>query len=118
MKNLAESQSYSPATTKFVFSGTQATATFLLQGDFKLDPQFIGPADVGAKIRLNFRAKEVQMAPSGEGQLDYTLNGKPITAKVTGVPNASTLTDSGQAADGTLEITIPRGVQAHSFTFG
>ena len=59
------------------------------------------------------------MVLSGEGQLDYTLDGKPVRAKVTGVPNAYTLTDSGQAADGTLDICAsPRCFTGTSFTFG
>ncbi|WP_337589547.1 cytochrome c biogenesis protein DipZ [Arthrobacter sp. ERGS1:01] len=116
--NFGGSQKYEPITTGFTFPASQPANTFALNGTFKLQPDFISATGNNSTIRLNFHAKVVEMVLSGKGEVNYTVNGVAKKINVTGVPNAYTLLTSANPVSGNLDVTLPPGVDAYSFTFG
>ncbi len=91
--------------------------TFALGGTWTSDAEDLS-AGPGAKLELNFQAKDVYLVMGGTGTVNVQVNGKPTkTLSVTGVPKLYTLV-SGPSRRSTLTLTTSPGVQAYDFTFG
>jgi cytochrome c biogenesis protein CcdA/thiol-disulfide isomerase/thioredoxin len=117
--NFAGTEKYSAATKEFSFPKDQAKDSFSLDGAWDLQTQFVTPTDDSAKLRLAYTGNEVRMVLAGTGTVNYTIDGKaqkPI--KVDGTPNSYELLKTKTSGSGTIEVTLPKGLQAYSFTFG
>jgi len=56
---------------------------------------------------------------AGEGRVDVTIDGKPAPSlDVGGTPRSYELVSADRSGEGVIEVTVPAGVQAYSFTFG
>ncbi|MFZ4893557.1 cytochrome c biogenesis protein DipZ [Plantibacter sp. Mn2098] len=117
--NYSGAEKYSAATKDFTLPKSQAKDSFALDGAWDLQTQYVTPTDDTAKIRLEYTGNEVRMVLAGTGTVNYTVNGKaqkPI--EVSGTPNSYELLKTKSSGSGTIEVTLPKGLQAYSFTFG
>jgi len=110
--NFAGAEKYRTGT--FGFPARQQRDSFALDGDWTLATQHITPTGPGARVRLNYRAKEVRMVLSGTGTV--TVGGTVVT--VSGTPRSYRLVSTRDVRAGSLTATVSAGVQAYSFTFG
>ena len=116
--NFGGSEKYSGQTTSFAFPSTLAANRFALDGAWSLQTQYAQPSTADARVRLNYTAGEVRMVLAGSGTVSYAIDGVTKTLHVSGTPNSYRLLKTGGAHTGTVTVTVPRGVQAYSFTFG
>lgn len=112
------SEKYSQQTTSFAFPKTLAANRFALDGAWSLQTQYIQPATATAQVRLNYTAGEVRVVLAGHGTVSYTADGVTKTLNVSGTPNSYRLLKTTGTHTGTVTVTVARGVQAYSFTFG
>ncbi len=76
-------------------------------------------AGTGAKLLLNFQAKDVYLVLGGSGTIKVSVNGIPTkTVKVSGVPRLYRLVGPGSYQQSLLSLSFSPGVQAYDFTFG
>jgi cytochrome c biogenesis protein CcdA/thiol-disulfide isomerase/thioredoxin len=116
--NFAGNETYTAGDKSFAFPGDQAKDSFALSGKWRLTPQNITPTGDAGGVRLNYRAKEVRMVLAGSGTITYEAGGKTRTIDVTGTPNSYQLLSTKDIEAGTVAVTVGKGVQAYSFTFG
>jgi cytochrome c biogenesis protein CcdA/thiol-disulfide isomerase/thioredoxin len=116
--NFAGTETYTAGDKSFAFPGDQAKDSFALDGRWRLTPQNITPTGEAGQVRLNYRAKEVRMVLSGSGTVTYEAGGKTRTVAVTGTPNSYQLLSTPDIRTGSVAVTVGKGVQAYSFTFG
>jgi cytochrome c biogenesis protein CcdA/thiol-disulfide isomerase/thioredoxin len=116
--NYAGEGTYSAGDRSFTFPDRQAGDTFALDGAWTLTSQSITPTADQGLLRLNYRAKEVRMVLSGTGTVTYETGGRTRTIDVTGTPDSYQLASTEDIESGTVIVTVSRGVQAYSFTFG
>ncbi|WP_431278011.1 cytochrome c biogenesis protein DipZ [Leifsonia poae] len=116
--NFGGSEKYSSSTSDFSFPAKLAANKFALDGAWSLNTQYIEPTAQDAKVRLDYEASEVRMVLAGAGKVSYTVDGKTRTIDVNGTPTSYRLLKTSDAASGTVTVTIPKGIQAYSFTFG
>jgi len=75
-------------------------------------------AGLGARLRLNFRARDVHLVLGGRGRVDVRLDSEPHqTVSVRG-DDLYTLLRQKRVQDGLLELRFSPGVSAYAFTFG
>jgi cytochrome c biogenesis protein CcdA/thiol-disulfide isomerase/thioredoxin len=109
---------YTAGKRSFSFPGKQEKDSFALDGDWTLTSQNITPTGGEARIRLDYRAKEVRMVLSGSGTVTYEAGGVTKTIEVDGTPDSYQLVSTKDTRAGGLTVTVSPGVQAFSFTFG
>jgi cytochrome c biogenesis protein CcdA/thiol-disulfide isomerase/thioredoxin len=72
-----------------------------------------------ARLRLQFRAREVNLVLGGRGRLTVLLDGRPAkTIAVRGEPRLYPLLELPGLTEGLLELRFARGISAYAFTFG
>ena len=120
VQNYGGSGSYTADTKQFSFPSNQKKNTFALDGDWTVDFQDATPAGDSGRIRLEYTAtQEVRMVLGGSGTIRYSVDGGPTrTLKVSGAPDSYRLLTLSGSKSGTIEVTVPKGVEAYSFTFG
>ncbi|MCP2244209.1 cytochrome c biogenesis protein DipZ [Lentzea aerocolonigenes] len=116
--NFAGTETYTTGEKSFRFPQNQARDSFTLDGAWTLTSQHISPTTENARIRLDYRAKQVRMVLSGKGTVAYEHNGQSKTLQVDGTPNSYQLLTTERIEAGVLTATVSPGVQAYSFTFG
>ncbi len=116
--NFGGPQTYTAGDRTFAFPQRQAADSFALAGDWTLTSQHITPTTRPARVRLNYRAEEVRMVLSGSGTVTYSAGGQTRTVRVTGTPDSYRLLSTPGIRAGTIDVTVGKGVQAYSFTFG
>ena len=103
----------------FGYPEAQPADSFALTGDWDVESQFATPTGDDGGIRLLYRAAEVRVVLAGEGRVDVTIDGKPAPSlDVGGTPRSYELVSADRSSEGVIEVTVPAGVQAYSFTFG
>ncbi|HEV7649264.1 MAG TPA: hypothetical protein VGP26_13995 [Actinophytocola sp.] len=102
----------------FAFPAGQGRDSFALDGGWRLTPQSITPTGGSAQVRLNYHAKQVRMVLSGTGTVTYRAGGRTRTIHAAGTPDSHQLLSTPDDRSGTLTVTVGKGVQAYSFTFG
>ncbi len=55
---------------------------------------------------------------AGDGTVTYTVNGQTKTIQVAGTPNSYQLLSTKDNEAGAVDVTVGKGAQAFSFTFG
>jgi hypothetical protein len=116
--NFAGAETYSAGDKSFTLPVDQPRNSFALDGDWRLTPQHITPNGATAKVRLDYRAKEVRMVLSGKGKVTYTAGASARTIDVDGTPDSYQLLSTQDIESGVVTVTVGKGVQAYSFTFG
>jgi cytochrome c biogenesis protein CcdA/thiol-disulfide isomerase/thioredoxin len=72
-----------------------------------------------ASIDLNFTADDVYLVMGGQGTVQVSFDGQPVTTlQVSGVPGLYTLFSHQSLQRGILTVAFSPGVQAYDFTFG
>jgi cytochrome c biogenesis protein CcdA/thiol-disulfide isomerase/thioredoxin len=116
--NYAGTQPYKAGAGEYTAPADQAADSFALAGGWDLGTQSITPAGAGSSIALNYHAKQVYIVVSGEGMIDVVRDGKTTSVPVSGTPTLYKIVDDTDIREGKLEVRIPEGIQAYSFTFG
>ena len=75
-------------------------------------------AGTGARLELNFRARDVYIVLGGKGRVTTLFDGKPLGSIAVNSDRLYTVFSSPNPRVGLLELRFAPGVQAFSFTFG
>ncbi|WP_072313329.1 cytochrome c biogenesis protein DipZ [Agrococcus sp. Marseille-P2731] len=118
VQNFGGDERYSTQTESFAFPAEQPQDTFALDGDWQLETQFATPRGDSARIRLDYRGQEVRMVLAGSGTVVADVDGERVELDVSGTPRSYRLLLADGLQAGTIEVTVPAGVEAYSFTFG
>ena len=95
-----------------------ADDTFALGGQWTDNAEEATAGD-GAKLVLNYQAKDVYLVLGGTGTVGVQVNGGPTrTVEVTGAPALYAMAGGSSSARARLDLTVSPGVQTYSFTFG
>jgi thiol-disulfide isomerase/thioredoxin len=115
------------------YTGTPLThdapATYQLAADIPADHISLGgtwtagdsffTAGTGAKLVLNFKAKDVYLVLAGHGTVTASVAGQPTkVVQVSGTPNEHAVLTSPSQHTGQLTLTLSPGLQAYDLTFG
>lgn len=103
---------------EYSFPESQARGTFALDGRWKVEDEFIAPDEGGAGLSLAFKGKQVNLVVSGEGDLEWEVNGQKMTKRISGTPNGIELFASFETHEGELRLKASPGLKLYSFTFG
>jgi cytochrome c biogenesis protein CcdA/thiol-disulfide isomerase/thioredoxin len=71
-----------------------------------------------ARLRLRFRAKEVNLVLGGDGRVRVLLDGRPVRTVVVHGSRLYNLLGLPRLRTGLLELRVDRGVAGYAFTFG
>ncbi len=118
--NFAGPGAYRAGEGTFAFPGDQPADSFALDGDWTVQTQYATPTTAaGGGIRLDFHASEVRMVLAGTGDVRVRLDGgAERIVHVSGTPRSYAVVERGHDGRGVLDVTVPPGVEAYSFTFG
>jgi cytochrome c biogenesis protein CcdA/thiol-disulfide isomerase/thioredoxin len=75
-------------------------------------------AGENARLRLHFRAKEVNLVLGGDGRVQVLLDGRPVRTVAVHGSRLYNLLDLARFRTGLLELRVSRGVAGYAFTFG
>ena len=109
---------YDQGTNAFELPTQQADDTFALRGPWALDYQGATAQTDDNAIALKYHARNVYMVVGGTGTVTVTRDGTTTTIPVSGPPNMRQLVTDDQDRAGSLEVTLSKGLQALSFTYG
>ncbi len=116
--NYGGAEPYRAGEGDFTFPADQADDTFALSGPWNVETQYVTPRGDDAGIRLSFRAGEVRLVAGGEGTVGVEIDGERTEIEVGGAPRSYAIVGPGEPRSGVVEIDVPEGVEAYSFTFG
>jgi cytochrome c biogenesis protein CcdA/thiol-disulfide isomerase/thioredoxin len=71
-----------------------------------------------ARLRLRFRAKEVNLVLGGDGRVQVLLGGRPVRTVTVHGSRLYNLLRLPRVRTGLLELRVDRGVAGYAFTFG
>jgi cytochrome c biogenesis protein CcdA/thiol-disulfide isomerase/thioredoxin len=87
-------------------------------GRVRVEPERI-VAGEGARLRLQFLAREVNLVLGGRGSVEVLLDGRPqSTVEIGGEPRLYNLLRLPKLREGLLELRFTPGLAAYAFTFG
>ncbi|GAA1419764.1 cytochrome c biogenesis protein CcdA [Agrococcus citreus] len=118
VQNFGGEERYSAQTEAFAYPAEQPGDTFALDGDWQLETQFATPRGDEARIRLQYSGQEVRMVLAGDGTVVADVDGERVELAVSGTPRSYELLRADAGGEGTIEVTVPAGIEAYSFTFG
>ncbi|MCH1883438.1 cytochrome c biogenesis protein DipZ [Agrococcus sp. ARC_14] len=118
VQNFGGEERYSTQTEAFSYPAEQPQDSFALDGAWQLETQFVTPREDAASIRLEYRGQEVRMVLAGSGTVVADVDGERVELEVSGTPRSYRLLLADASQQGTIEVTVPAGVEAYSFTFG
>ncbi len=95
-----------------------ADDSFALRGPWQLDYQGATATGDGARIALNYHARNVYLVVGGTGTLEVTGDGVTRRIPVSGPPNMRQIVAGHPDGSGHVEVTMSPGLQAFSFTYG
>jgi len=75
-------------------------------------------AGPNARLRLHFRAKEVNLVLGGDGRVQVLLDGRRMRTLIVHGSRLYNLVDLARFRTGVLELRVGRGVAGYAFTFG
>ena len=88
------------------------------EGRVVVEPERI-VARRGARLRMRFTAREVNLVLGGSGRVEVLLDGRRRrTLTVGGEPRLYRLLDRPEDGEGLLELRFTPGLSAYAFTFG
>ncbi|MET0457062.1 MAG: cytochrome c biogenesis protein DipZ [Mycobacterium sp.] len=112
---------YDQSEATFEFPAQLADDSFALRGRWALDYQGATAVDDGATIALNYHARNVYLVVGGTGNVTVTRDGATEVIPVSGPPNMRQIVadeSSNGAGAGHVEVSLSKGLQAFSFTYG
>jgi cytochrome c biogenesis protein CcdA/thiol-disulfide isomerase/thioredoxin len=71
-----------------------------------------------ARLRLRFRAREVNLVLGGKGPVEVRLDGRRVRTVTVDGSRLYTLLDLPRLSTGLLELRVARGIAGYAFTFG
>ena len=95
-----------------------AEDSFALQGAWTLDYQGITARGVNDQIAVNYHARNVYLVVGGTGTVTVTHDGTTTAIAVSGPPNTKQLVAGDQDGAGDLRVSLSKGLQAYSLTYG
>lgn len=121
--NYSGSPTYAAGQNIFTASAEQPTDTFSLSGTWDVDFQGATAVSDDARIQLAYRGTDVYAVLGGEGTVTATVresDGMTRTREiaVTGNPTLYPVLEGESATSGIVDLELPPGVQAFTFTFG
>jgi cytochrome c biogenesis protein CcdA/thiol-disulfide isomerase/thioredoxin len=114
---------YEEGESSYTLPADQPADTFALGGTWTTDYQ-AATAGPDARVRLTFTARDVFMVLGGEGTVHAVVrdaDGRVVEERdvaVSGAPTLYGLLESDEPVTGTVEVEVPAGMAAYSFTFG
>jgi thiol-disulfide isomerase/thioredoxin len=90
---------------------------FAYEGRWTVESERIVAGD-GARLRLHFHARQVNLVLGGKGLVAVIVDGHAKGAVRVDGDRLYTLVSSRRIQDGSLELAFTPGVQAYAFTFG
>ncbi|MBP2436555.1 cytochrome c biogenesis protein DipZ [Microbacterium amylolyticum] len=115
--NYAGAEPYRAGDQRFTLPEQQPRNSFALDGNWTIATQYVTPDGSPARIRLAYSASEVRIVLAGEGTITATVDGESQSIVVAGTPRSYELRNADRGT-GTIEVELPPGVEAYSFTFG
>jgi len=116
--NYAGEGAYDQGIRTFSLPKQLADDSFALRGTWALDYQgATAPSDDNA-ITLNYHARNVYLVVGGSGTVTVTRDGAKTTIPVSGPPNMRQIVADDEDGAGSLEVSLSKGLQAFSFTYG
>ena len=114
---------YEEGESTYAFPADQPADTFAFDGTWTTDYQ-AATAGPEARVRLTFTARDVFMVLGGEGTVRAVVrdaDGDVVEEReveVSGAPTLYGLLEADDPVTGTVEVEVPAGMAAYSFTFG
>jgi cytochrome c biogenesis protein CcdA/thiol-disulfide isomerase/thioredoxin len=90
---------------------------FAYDGNWTVESERIVAGD-GARLRLHFHARQVNLVLGGKGVVAVIVDGRARGIVRVNGDRLYTLVSGKRITDGLLELAFTRGVQAYAFTFG
>jgi cytochrome c biogenesis protein CcdA/thiol-disulfide isomerase/thioredoxin len=109
---------YDESEATFDLPDRLADDSFALKGRWALDYQGATAAEDGATIALNYHARNVFLLVGGTGNVTVTRDGKSAVIPVSGSPNTHQIVAEDATGAGHLDVSLGKGLQAFSFTYG
>lgn len=109
---------YDQGDAAFAFPPQLADNRFALRGNWTLDYQGATARSDDNAIALNYHARNVYLVVGGTGTVTVTRNGQRTTTAVSGPPNMHQVVTDDAAGAGHLDLSLSRGLQVFSFTYG
>lgn len=121
--NYSGSPKYAAGEGVYTASAEQAKDTFSLDGTWTVDFQGATAVSDDARIQLAYSGTDVFAVLGGEGTVTATVRGADGTTKtqeieVTGNPTLYPILEGESATTGIIDLELPPGLQAFTFTFG
>jgi cytochrome c biogenesis protein CcdA/thiol-disulfide isomerase/thioredoxin len=116
MVNYGGQGAYDQGEATFTLPPQLADDAFALRGRWALDYQGATAVDDGATIALNYHARNVYLVVGGTGAVTVTRDGMTTVIPVSGAPNMRQIVDGTGA--GHVDVSLTKGLQAFSFTYG
>lgn len=118
MVNYGGSGTYDQGSFDFRLPPRLADDTFALSGAWTLDYQGATASGDDCRIALNYHAKHVYVVAGGQGLLTVTRDGKSSTVPLSGPPTLHQIVNDTASRRSYVEVSVPRGLQIFSFTYG
>jgi cytochrome c biogenesis protein CcdA/thiol-disulfide isomerase/thioredoxin len=116
--NYGGSGQYDQGAFDFTYPPKLASDTFALRGRWSLDYQGATADSDESSIALDYHAKDVYIVAGGEGALKVTRGDSTTSIPISGPPTLHQIVDDDSVQRGRLEVSVPRGLQIFSFTYG
>lgn len=121
--NYSGSAKYAAGEGVFTANPDQPASTFSLDGTWEIDFQGATAVSDDARIQLAYSGTDVFAVLGGEGTVTATVRTADGTTQVreidvTGNPTLYPVLEGEEATTGIIDLELPPGVQAFTFTFG
>jgi thiol-disulfide isomerase/thioredoxin len=116
--NYAGEGGYDQGTRTFWLPTQLTDNSFALRGTWALDYQGITALNDDNAVALNYHGKNVYLVVGGTGTVTVKRNGVTTTIPVSGPPNMRAIVTGDDDGAGNLEVSLSKGLQAFSFTYG
>lgn len=109
---------YDQGEATFALPAQLADDSFALKGRWALDYQGATAVDDEAGIALNYHARNVYLVVGGNGNVTVTRDGKTSVIPVSGPTNMRQIVADDGGGAGHVDVSLSKGLQAFSFTYG
>ena len=116
--NYAGVGEYDEGTRIFALPKQTPADSFALRGTWALDYQGATATTDDNAVALNYHARNVYLVVGGTGTVTVTRDAATTTIPVSGPPNMRQIVADDQDGVGNVEVSLSKGLQAFSFTYG
>jgi cytochrome c biogenesis protein CcdA/thiol-disulfide isomerase/thioredoxin len=118
MNYRGDRSSYDEGIRTFALPPELPDDSFALRGTWAVDYQGITAQNDDNAVVLNYHARNVYTVVGGTGRVTVKRDGKTTAFPVSGPPNMRQVVTDDQDGAGSLEVSLSKGLQAFSFTYG